>query len=965
MDKRIIKWFRRVRIGRTTIMALLFLTMSFFLIHRIYDLQIINGAEYRNNFSLQTTRTRTLKATRGNIYDRNGSILAYNELSYSLTLTDAGTYETRRAKALYLNGEAYRISQILKSHGDALSNDFHIVLGEESGDYEFDVTGVSLLRFKADVYGQAYTDDLKEEQANASAAEMMKYLISENGYAIIRENKPYTEEEFLANGLPVELTKQDILDIVYVRYQLFTTSFRKYVPVTIATNLSDESVADLMEQKATLTGIDIVEDTIRVYDSPEAFASLIGYTGRVSAEDLSELQAVNSSYTSTSIVGKSGIEKIMETSLQGFDGEETVYVDNLGKVLKVDEEATINPRAGNNIYLTIDKNLQVAVYHMLEQRIAGILETNIIDAKEFDASETTDTAEIKIPIYDVFFAFFNNNILDMDHFTADDASETERTLAAALETKQGEVFAALNEQLTGSDPLPYNALTDEMKEYESYIVNTLLMSKTKILNSSAIDRQDATFLAWTRDESISLKEYLTYAASRNWIDITAFTTDDTYLDSSEIYDLLSEYIKEYLSTDKDFSKKLYKYLLLDDRISGSQLVRILYDQGVFSTDDGIYESFIGGDMKVFDLVLLKIHNLVLTPAMLALDPCSGSAVVTDPQTGETLACVTYPGYDNNRLSNNMDVAYYNALAADLSRPFYNKATQQTTAPGSTFKPVTAAAGLEEKVIDRSTNFKCTGIFDLIETPLRCWYHEGHGDLNIVEAIENSCNVFFSNVAYLLGTTEEKEWSDSLSLGKIQSYARLFDLDENSGLELNEATPQVTDQYAIPSSIGQGTHSYTTTQLARYISTIANSGTSYEISLIDRVTDTDDNVVEDYSSAIASKINMSDETWSVIHEGLRAVIVDKDEFIEFGVDVAGKTGTAQESKSRPSHALFVGYAPSDSPEIALAIRIGNGYSSTNAMLLGKDIFEYYFQLRPETELVVGTATGAATSNTQTD
>jgi len=210
-----------------------------------------------------------------------------------------------------------------------------------------------------------------------------------------------------------------------------------------------------------------------------------------------------------------------------------------------------------------------------------------------------------------------------------------------------------------------------------------------------------------------------------------------------------------------------------------------------------------------------------------------------------------------------------------------------------------------------------------------------------------------------------EWSDSLSLGKIQSYARLFDLDENSGIEINEAAPQVTDQYAIPSSIGQGTHNYTTTQLARYISTIANRGTSYEISLIDKVTDTDDNIVEDYSSSISSKINISDETWNVIHEGLRAVIVDKDEFINFGVDVAGKTGTAQESKSRPSHALFVGYAPADDPEIALAIRIGNGYSSTNAMFLGKDIFEYYFELKPENELVVGTATGAATSNAQTD
>ena len=110
--------------------------------------------------------------------------------------------------------------------------------------------------------------------------------------------------------MPAELSKQDVLDIMYVRYQLFTTSYRKYLPVTIATHLSDESVADLTENMDSLTGIDIVDDTVRIYNNPECFASLIGYTGKVSSEDLSELQAINSNYSNTSIVGKSGIENL-------------------------------------------------------------------------------------------------------------------------------------------------------------------------------------------------------------------------------------------------------------------------------------------------------------------------------------------------------------------------------------------------------------------------------------------------------------------------------------------------------------------------------------------------------------------------------------------------------------------------------------------------------------------------------
>ena len=964
MDKRLKTLIKSAHIERATVLALIFTIMSFVLVHRLYRLQIIDGATYRANFSLMTTKTRTLKGTRGNIYDRNGNVLAYNELSYTLTIEDSGTYNTKREKALALNSEAYKISNILKSHGDSLDNEFHVIIGED-GKYTYDCTGRTLQRFKADVYGHALIDEMTPVEANSTAEEMMAYLQSEEKFAIIRTEKPYTEEELAEVGLPLRLTPQDVLDITYVRYQLFTTSYRKYVPVTIATNLSDESVADLMERSSSLEGIAIVDDTLRVYDEPEAFASIIGYTGRVSSEDLSELQAQNSKYNSSSIVGKSGIEKIMETTLQGFDGQETVYVDNLGKVLKIDEGNTIRPKAGNDVYLTMDKNLQVATYKMLEQRIAGILESVIVNQKDFDTSNVTDTADILIPIYDVYNAIITNNVLDITRFEAADASPAEQSLASEFAKKQNEVFALLDNELTGATPLPYQNLTKEMQEYESYIVNDLLMSQTGILNSTAIDKTDETYLAWTRDETISLREYLTYAASKNWIDISVFNDDDTYLDSSEIYERLSDYIKDYLSTDNDFSKKLYKYLLNEDRITGNQIIQTLYDQGVFDKEDGDYEAFQEGYYTAYELIISKINDLTLKPSMLALDPCSGSAVVTNAKTGEILACVTYPGYDNNRLSNSMDVAYYNSLAQDQSRPFYNKATQQTTAPGSTFKLVTTTAGLEEGVINNDTLYTCTGTFDLIETPLNCWYKSGHGVLNIIGGIENSCNVFFSNVAYELGINEEGNWSDSLSLSKLQSYAKMYDMDKNSGIEIPEASPGISDQYAVPSSIGQGTHSFTTTQLARYVTTLANSGTSYSISLLDQVTDSDGKVIQDYSPSIESHVSISNNTWDVIHQGMRAVIESKYEYTDMPIAVAGKTGTAQESKSRPSHALFVSYAPYEDPEIALAVRIGNGYSSTNATLVGKDIYQYYFNLVDESQLITGSARTDYVSSAQVD
>lgn len=969
MDKRLNKKLKNLHIDRYAILAVLFVVMSGALINRLYHLQIINGENYRSNFNLQTTRTRTIKSTRGNIYDRNGNILASNELSYSLTLEDSGTYDTNRERDLALNGEAYRIDQILQSNGDKLSNDFKVVL-DADGKYAYSVKGTQLSRFKADVYGHAKISDLTKQEESATAEEMINHLVYDGsgngGFGIELKDKPYTKEELSKAGLPEKLTPQQILDIVYVRYSLFTTQYRKYIPVTIATDLSGESMAALEESKDTLTGVSVEEDSKRVYDNPEAFASLIGYTGKVSQEELTKLKQKNPNYSNDSIVGKSGIESVEESVLQGSDGQEKVYVDRFGKVLKVDNDSRINPTAGGNVYLTIDKNLQIAVYHLLEQRIAGILASVIVNQDEVDNSNLSDTEGVRISINDVYNAIFENSVINTDHFKASDASDTEKQVLSEFENKQSEVFAEIKDQLTSDNALPYNQLDDEMKEYESYIVNDFLMSETNILDSSVIDKTDPTYLAWTRDETISLKDYLTYAASKNWIDLKAFASGDTtYLDSNEIYTRLSEYIEKSLRNSDSFSKILYKYLIRSHTVTGAQVINILYDQGVLNKNDNEYQQFKAGSVGSYQLIIDKINSLELTPAMLALDPCSGSAVIVNPNNGQVLACVTYPGYDNNRLANTMDVDYYNKLAADLSRPFYNKATQQKTAPGSTFKLITTTAGLEEKVITRNTIFDCTGTFNLTDTPLNCWLKTGHGDLNIVGAIENSCNVFFCNVAYRLGLNAENEWSDSLSLSKLQKYAKLYNMDKKSGIEIPEAEPEVSDQYAIQSAIGQGTHAYTTTQLARYAASLANSGTSYKLSMIDHETDSEGKVTKNYSPKIESQISISSSTWDVIHEGMRDVIKDKPDYTNLGVDVAGKTGTAQESKSRPSHSLFICYAPYEKPEIAMAVRIGNGYSSTNAILTAKDILQYYFKLVDASELITGTARTGSNVTQQVD
>ena len=174
-------------------------------------------------------------------------------------------------------------------------------------------------------------------------------------------------------------------------------------------------------------------------------------------------------------------------------------------------------------------------------------------------------------------------------------------------------------------------------------------------------------------------------------------------------------------------------MVLNDEILPDDIIRLLYEQQFLNPEDEDYENWNRGLITTFDLLIKKIQKLEITPADLALDPCSGSAVVTDTATGKVLACVSYPGYDNNRLANQMDNKYYYKIYNNASLPLFNRATQQLSAPGSTFKPVTIIAGLEEGVIDESTMVECDGVFDKVDPPLKCWNHAGHGAVNGVDS----------------------------------------------------------------------------------------------------------------------------------------------------------------------------------------------------------------------------------------
>lgn len=942
--------FISILTSRMTILALIFLAMGGILVYRCFGLQIVKGQEYLNEFILMTEKTRDIASTRGNILDRNGEILAYNELAYSVKIEDV--FETNKAKNRNMNATIYRLIQLIEKNGDHIISDFKIALDEDDR-FVYTVEGTSLLRFLADVYGYKTIDELEEEERSVSAQELMEYLSRSGGFAI---GEYETEGDSGSDFIPGKgYTNQDWLKMVTIRYAMHLTSYRKYIGTTVAVNVSDETVAVIMENSTDLPGVSIVEDTVRRYVDSPYFAHVLGYTGKISSEELTELnqRAVEEggsedTYQLNDVVGKSGIEAYMETTLQGKKGSEEVIVDNTGKVITILEHK--EAEAGKDVYLTIDKELTIAVYNIMEQKLAGLVSSKIINTKEYKATQNSRSSDIKIPIYDVYFAVVNNSVIDIRHFSDDKAGETEKEVYEKYLDYKAKVYENLTEELTEKQT-PYKNLSKEYQVYQSNIVS--LLNRNGVILSELVDSEDATQIAWAQDEVISLEEYLRYCIARNWIDVGKLKPEGQYSDSEEIYRKLLDYIIDMIDNNTEFQKRFFKYMLLNDVITGKQICMILCEQNLIDVPLADEEALYNGRMTAFEFMKHRVDNLDITPAQLALDPCNASVVITNVNTGEVLAMVSYPGYDNNKMANFIDADYYARLNADKSYPWNNYATQYKAAPGSTFKMVSATAGLMEGVINLESRVNCVGTFTEITPSPRCWRVSGHGYETVVTAIRDSCNYFFYNLGYNLAT-RTGSYSDEGGLNTLYEYADMYGLTEKSGVEITEALPEVSDEDSVRSAIGQGTNSYTTVGLARYISTVANSGTCFNLTLLDKVADAEGNTLKDYQAQVRNTIEMPENYWDAIHYGMRQVVENKQYFKNLEVEVAGKTGTAEQTTSRPNHALFVCYAPYEQPEIGIATRIPFGYSSDHAAQATRDIIKYYYGLAEEDELITGTA-----------
>lgn len=899
---------------------------------RLFNLQIVNGEEYQETYMARTERTVSLTGTRGNIYDRSGNVLAYNELSYNVVIQDNGDYETANER----NRMLLLLVRILNRHGESVEGEFQVGF-DSSGEMVFtSASETSRKRFLADLYGLRTIDELDDPEgkypSDITAKELFASRLSYYGLDEL------TDE----NGEAISMTDEEALAVINIRYTMGLTAYRKYESTTIASNVSKETMTDVLENSADLLGVGIEESTIRVYNDSQYFSAIIGYIGKIWEDELETLRQSNPDYELTDLVGKTGIEASMETYLQGKKGYQTMYVDNMGRILEIVDRQ--EPEAGKDLYLTLDRELQIGVYHILEQQLAGIITSKLVN-RDLEDSDYSKASNIPIPVKDAYYQLINNNVLDMEAFSAPEASQVEKSIYAKYSQARERIIEAIHSELLNEDAAPLETLPEDMFAYMQYIYSFLVSEG--IIMTGQISQDADYYQAW-RDDTISLRDYLYAGIADSWIDTTKLSIESRYSGADDVYGRIVEYVMADLETDQSFAKRIYRYLINDGTITGRELCLALYSQNILAYDEGEVRMLEqNGEEYAFQFIRQKISDIEITPAQLALDPCSASCVITDVNTGEVLCLVTYPSYDNNKFSGTVDADYYNKLNNDLSLPLFNNATQAQKAPGSTFKPIMAVAALEEGVIGLTDTVDCTGRYTEITPNIHCWIYPGrHDELNVEQAIQNSCNVFFAEMAHRLSTDENGNYSPERGIEMIRKYASMFGLDETTGIEIAENSPQMTTENPESSAIGQGTNAYSNVQLSRYISAVANKGTVFKLSLLDKLTDSQGNLIEDFTPAVRSQIDIQDSTWNAVHTGMRRVISDGSAskiFNDLEVPIAGKTGTAEEVKNGHTinHAFFVSFAPYDDPEIAVTVNIPYGYSSSNAATAAKSIYRFYY------------------------
>jgi penicillin-binding protein 2 len=368
------------------------------------------------------------------------------------------------------------------------------------------------------------------------------------------------------------------------------------------------------------------------------------------------------------------------------------------------------------------------------------------------------------------------------------------------------------------------------------------------------------------------------------------------------------------------------------------------------------------------------HNIYLTTdqrlqhrAETLLEGVVGAAVAIEPDTGQILALASSPSFDQNFFVGGITHEQWDSLISNPFRPMSNRAIQGEYPPGSTFKIITALAGLEEGVIDDRTIFNCPGHYRFGNRVYRCWKKGGHGKVDIIKAVEESCDVFFYQVG------------DRLGVDRLAWYAKAFGLGSPTGIFLDQEAHGLIPTAAwkkkrtgipwqkgetLSIAIGQGFNLATPLQMAVLAAAVGNGGNRYQPMILDRIQSADGEVLQKNEPRLTGKLPISPANLDRVKLGLWKVVNGENGTARGSrladIDLSGKTGTSQVVSRKEdetlaeedipihlrAHAWFVAYAPSEQPTIAVAVVVEHGeHGSGAAAPIAREMIKTYLRKPP--------------------
>ena len=898
---------------------------------RLFSLQVIHGADYEESITASVSKKLPVPAPRGNIYDRYGRPLATNTAAYCVQVDGSVTLEFDKEETQEL---AAALTEALWTKGETSTDSLPIT---KKAPYRFTFDGTEEeqqtreTRWKNSI-------GLEKKQRDMTAEECLQWLY----------------ETYEAPAAFTEAQKR-----TYV--SLCMSDDRNLMALTLAMKLTD-------------FGEEITDELPLAKEAPYSFQ----------------------------FNGNKNREKSWKESM-GMDGEE-IYFDSLQTLDYLrDYFGLPEGLPGDLIRSTL--GIRYSMYLQRYQQFQTVnVATDISDKTLAYVEENQDTFPCVIidtislreyPQGKYFshilgyirqmtendYALYQNDV-DADgnpiYSQADIVGQDgmEKLFERELNGTDGQVLIEVDNQgrrmsvIDSTEPIPGK---DLFLTLDSELQKTAYDALENELRKAVL-----TKLTTTGKNSVSTLELFQSMINVNHISAQDMLYAEEGTVQHTVYLRLKQVHPDFDPEQEDAAEVAKEFLqdaLEKGNVTVRELTLMMIEQEHLPVT-AQEKADIEAGASPLSLIIKKLSNGEMSPADTGLDPCTGSVFVTQVGTGEVLASVTYPSYDNNELVNTFNNSYYNDLLQDGNTPLVNRPLKQKKASGSTFKMITALAGLETETITPETLITDKGIFKDTGIPYaRCWIYSNtggtHKDLTVSHALEVSCNYFFYELAYRMGNVTTGNSANSITT--LNEYMAAFGLNNYTGLELDEYGPTMaspankeravktfnpdattsqtrwTDGDTIRTAIGQSINSYTPAQITKYISTLANGGTLYKLHMVDHVQNPDGTLHSKVEETVENVITFKEENLQAVYHGMW--LVSNGErgtlrgiFDDLPIDVAAKTGTAEEDKNRNSHTWFVCFAPYDDPQIAITVMIPFGENSgTPAPNVAKAIIKEYLGL----------------------